>query len=77
MSLQEDNGKSGTLLAVCSSEKRGTKKTPKEAVRSLPDYGIEGDAHAGHWHRQVSLLAAEKIREFRDGGGEVSFGDFG
>lgn len=77
MSLQEDNGKSGTLLAVCSSEKRGTKKTPKEAVRLLPDYGIEGDAHAGHWHRQVSLLAAEKIREFRDRGGEVSFGDFG
>ena len=77
MSLQEEEKKCGTLLAVCRSEKRGTKKTPQESVRLLPDYGIEGDAHAGHWHRQVSLLAAEKIREFREQGGAVFFGDFG
>ena len=77
MSLQEEEKRCGTLLAVCRSEKRGTKKTPQESVRLLPDYGIEGDAHAGHWHRQVSLLAAEKIREFREQGGAVFFGDFG
>ena len=77
MSLQEEEKKCGTLLAVCRSEKRGTKKTPQESVRLVPDYGIEDDAHAGHWHRQVSLLAAEKIREFRERGGDISFGDFG
>ena len=77
MSLQEEEKKCGTLLAVCRSEKRGTKKTPQASARLVPDYGIEGDAHAGHWHRQVSLLASEKIRAFREKGGDATFGDFG
>ena len=41
------------------------------------DYGIQGDAHAGKWHRQVSLLGLEQINEFRARGAEVEFGAFG
>ena len=43
----------------------------------IENYGIEGDAHAGNWHRQVSLLSLEKIEAFREKGAQVSFGDFG
>lgn len=41
------------------------------------DWGIEGDAHAGHWHRQVSLLGLESIEDFRRRGGNVEFGALG
>ena len=42
-----------------------------------PDWGIENDAHAGRWHRQVSLLSADKIEAFRAKGADVVYGDFG
>ena len=48
-----------------------------QSVRLGPEGGIEGDAHAGKWHRQVSLLALEKIEAFRERGAEVGFGAFG
>ena len=67
----------GKVLAVCISEKKGTQKKEVPEIRLIPDYGIEGDAHAGNWHRQVSLLAFEKIEEFRARGAEVDFGAFG
>lgn len=41
------------------------------------DWGIEGDAHGGKWHRQISLLSDEKIQEFRAKGAEVAYGAFG
>ena len=67
----------GKLLAICISKKKGTeKKEVKEAVL-IPQFGIEGDAHAGKWHRQVSLLSLEKIEDFRKKGAEVAFGAFG
>ena len=67
----------GKLLAICISKKKGTeKKEVKEAVL-IPQFGIEGDAHAGNWHRQVSLLSLEKIEDFRKKGAEVAFGAFG
>lgn len=47
--------------AVCISIKKGTVKREKESVSLLADWGIENDAHAGNWHRQVSLLAGESI----------------
>ena len=53
---------------------------PKESVdsiRVLEDYGIEGDAHAGKWHRQVSLLSYEAIEEFKKKGIEIRDGAFG
>ena len=49
------------VLAVCISEVRGISKHPVETIHLVPDHGIEGDAHAGHWHRQVSLLAQESV----------------
>lgn len=67
----------GKILAVCISEKKGTQKKPVDQIELVPDWGIAGDAHAGHWHRQVSLLAFEKIDEFRKKGADVEFGAFG
>lgn len=49
------------ILAVCVSERKGICKRPVERVRLIPDHGIEGDAHAGNWHRQVSLLSQESV----------------
>ena len=64
----------GKVVAVCISEKKGTQKTEVPSVRLVPDHGIEGDAHAGNWHRQVSLLSAEKIDDFRARGADVDNG---
>lgn len=55
----------GKILAICTSPKRGTVKTEVPEATLTPEWGIETDAHGGHWHRQVSLLSAEKIENFR------------
>ena len=70
-------GKTGKVTAVCISEKKGTQKTEVPSIKLVPEWGIEGDAHAGKWHRQVSLLALEKIEAFRERGADVDFGAFG
>lgn len=49
------------VLAVCISEVRGVSKHPVDSIHLIPGHGIEGDAHAGNWHRQVSLLAQESV----------------
>lgn len=49
------------IKAVCVSEKKGEQKHPVEEIRLIPRHGIEGDAHAGDWHRQVSLLGVESV----------------
>ena len=67
----------GRVVAVCISEKKGTQKTEVPSITLVPDWGIEGDAHAGKWHRQVSLLSAEKIDAFRERGAVVDNGAFG
>lgn len=67
----------GKVLAVCTSPEKGTLKTEVPQIRLVEDWGIEGDAHAGKWHRQVSLLSFEKIEEFRAKGANVDFGAFG
>ena len=67
----------GVIKGICISEKRGTAKHEIEEAILAKDWGIQGDAHAGHWHRQVSLLSYEKIEEFRKRGAQVEFGDFG
>ena len=67
----------GKVIAVCISEIKGIQKTEVPEVKLVPDWGIEGDAHAGKWHRQVSLLGLEKIEAFRAKGAEVEFGAFG
>ena len=55
----------GKLLAICTSPKRGTVKTEVPSAVLTPEWGIISDAHGGSWHRQVSLLSAEKIEAFR------------
>ena len=67
----------GTVLAVCTSPQKGTLKTGVEQATLRADWGLEGDAHAGRWHRQVSLLSAEKIEAFRATGVQVPWGAFG
>ena len=56
---------SGKVLAVCISERKGTMKHPVSEVLLRAGHGIEGDAHAGPWHRQVSLLATESVELMR------------
>ncbi len=62
------------LLEICISKERGTAKVPVGEAVLREDWGLEGDAHAGHWHRQVSLLSCEKIEEFRRRGGDANLG---
>ena len=78
MGATEDNSQiCGIIHAVCMSEKKGIGKTPVESAVFIPEHGIEGDAHAGSWHRQVSLLSWNKVEEFNAGGAGVKEGDFG
>lgn len=67
----------GTVLAVCTSAEKGVQKRDVHSAHFTPEWGIDGDAHAGKWHRQVSLLSADKIEAFRAKGAEVVYGDFG
>lgn len=66
----------GTVVEVCTSEKKGTRKHPRDEVVLREDWGIEGDAHAADWHRQVSLLAEESIRKMQVKGLNVGPGSF-
>ena len=65
------------IRGICISPRRGTAKYPVETAKIVPDWGIEEDAHGGKWHRQISLLALEKIEAFREKGADVDFGAFG
>lgn len=67
----------GRIRAVCVSQVRGVGKKPVSEARFIEGFGIEGDAHGGNWHRQVSLLSYETIREFNEKGAAVENGDFG
>lgn len=67
----------GKIIAVCISEKKGIQKNNVHIGEFIEDFGIKGDAHAGKWHRQVSLLSKDKIEAFRNRGAEVTDGSFG
>lgn len=67
----------GLVRAVCISEKKGTEKHAVEQVHVRPEHGIEGDAHAGNWHRQISLLSYDKVKAFNARGAQVGHGAFG
>lgn len=67
----------GKVIATCISEVKGVAKRNVHSVRLLQEFGIEKDAHAGKWHRQVSLLSFDKIEAFRAKGAKVVDGDFG
>jgi len=64
------------ILSINISDRKGVQKRPVEEALLHPGHGIEGDAHAGGWHRQVSLLADEDIRTMRGKGVGIHFGDF-
>jgi len=69
-------GTQGRIKAISVSKERGTKKVNVPEAELRIDFGIIGDAHAGNWHRQVSLLAAESIDKMVARGAKVSPGDF-
>ena len=56
----------GTILAVCISVKKGQQKHPVEEIRLIPQLGIPGDAHAGDWHRMLSMLSAASVRRLQE-----------
>ncbi len=65
-----------TVLSVNLSERKGEQKRPVERAVLRANHGLEGDAHAGEWHRQVSLLAGEDVDTMRGRGIELGYGDF-
>lgn len=65
-----------TVEAVCVSERKGTRKHPVDAIELVVGQGVAGDAHAGNWHRQVSLLPAEAVDTLRDVLPDLAPGDF-
>ncbi len=67
---------SGRILAICISERKGVRKHPVPQAVLRENHGILGDAHAGAWHRQVSLLANESVDTMRGMGVELNAGDF-
>ncbi len=64
------------VVSVNISERRGTVKKPVPSIELKPEWGIVGDAHAGSWHRQVSLLAEESIGTMRGLGVDLPAGAF-
>ena len=66
----------GAIKAISVSKERGTKKYNVPTARLKAGFGIEGDAHAGDWHRQISLLGKESIEKMRAKGADVTEGDF-
>ena len=64
------------IVSIAVSKKKGTRKIPVEEALLIQNHGLEGDAHAGQWHRQVSFLASENIEKARRQGLDVTFGDF-
>ncbi len=76
MDRTENNVIRGKVHSVSVSETKGTKKAPVERINLVVGHGIEGDAHAGPWHRQVSILALESINRMRAKGFDVGPGDF-
>ena len=67
----------GKIRAVCISREKGTPKSSVGRALAIEDFGLENDAHAGKWHRQVSLLPYEEIEKFKAEGAPVTDGSFG
>ena len=67
----------GKITALCISERRGTQKIFVESARFVTEFGIDGDAHAGDWHRQVSFIGQAEVDAFKARGAKVTAGSFG
>ncbi|WP_027362973.1 MOSC domain-containing protein [Desulfospira joergensenii] len=64
------------IVSIAVSREKGTIKTCVDQAQLIENYGIEGDAHAGDWHRQVSFLASESIEKAETEALKLNFGDF-
>jgi len=64
------------IVSIALSKRKGTRKVVVEEAFLVENHGLEGDAHAGPWHRQVSFLAGESIEKAHKRGLDVTFGDF-
>ena len=64
------------VVSIAISSKKGTRKAGVNQTTLIKDHGLEADAHAGKWHRQVSFLASESIKMAKAAGLDVDFGDF-
>jgi MOSC domain-containing protein YiiM len=64
------------IESIAISKKKGTRKIQIPESELIADHGLENDAHAGPWHRQVSFLSSESIEKARERGLDVTFGDF-
>jgi MOSC domain-containing protein YiiM len=67
----------GKIVAICISKKKGVQKKDVKQCRLIENYGLEGDAHAGSWHRQISLLSIEGRLVMENKGVKLDAGDFG
>jgi MOSC domain-containing protein YiiM len=67
----------GKIVAICISKKKGDQKRDVKQCRLIENYGLEGDAHAGSWHRQISLLSIEGRLVMENKGIKLDAGDFG
>lgn len=75
--LVMSKNKTGKVVAICISQRKGTQKRNIGEGRLVADYGLEKDAHAGPGHRQISLLALESVRIMEEKGLNLEAGDFG
>lgn len=66
----------GRILAVCISKRKGERKKAIDRGLLIENFGLQGDAHAGDWHRQISLLGDESVDKMRAAGLDVGAGDF-
>ena len=76
MACPPEKKQKSKIVSIAVSKKKGTRKTPLEEAILIENHGVEGDAHSGPWHRQVSFLASESIERAQKQGLDVSFGDF-
>ena len=75
--MDQDSPKpAGTVIALSVSKSKGEKKSNIDSGRFIVNHGLEGDAHAADWHRQVSLLGVESIAKIQAAGMDVTPGDF-
>jgi MOSC domain-containing protein YiiM len=77
MSAPQRAADEARIVSVNVADKKGVRKTPQDAIELVVEHGVSGDAHAGPWHRQVSLLAMESVEKMRAKGLDVNPGDFG
>ncbi len=70
------NEQIGYIVSIAVSDKKGMQKKRVNHATLIENFGIEGDAHAGKWHRQVSFLASERIEEQSQKGFDVDFGSY-